>query len=87
MFKAQTSIENTTEFLQKLQAAKIDQPANDSLIRKEFQVFVYSCKNIFSNTWVSYLEKETQMEVNSVKICINQLLENGNNALGMKWLG
>eukprot|EP00105_Crassostrea_gigas_P000907 XP_011412871.1 PREDICTED: receptor-type tyrosine-protein phosphatase C-like [Crassostrea gigas] len=37
MFKAQTSIENTTEFLQKLQAAKTDQPANDSLIRKEFQ--------------------------------------------------
>lgn len=38
MLKAQTSIENTTEFLRKLQAAKTDQPANDSLIRKEFQV-------------------------------------------------
>lgn len=38
MLKAQTSIENTTEFLRKLQAAKTDQPANDSLIRKEFKV-------------------------------------------------
>lgn len=47
MFKAQTSIENTTEFLQKLQAAKTDQPANNSLIRKEFQVFVYSCETSF----------------------------------------
>nr|XP_034320794.1 receptor-type tyrosine-protein phosphatase epsilon-like [Crassostrea gigas] len=37
MLKAQPSIENTTEFLRKLQAAKTDQPANDSLIRKEFQ--------------------------------------------------
>lgn len=38
MLKAQTSIQSTTEFLQKLQAAKRDQPANNSLIRKEFQV-------------------------------------------------
>lgn len=44
MLKAQTRIQNTMEFLQKLEAAKIDLPANDSLIRKEIQVFVYSCK-------------------------------------------
>ncbi|XP_065945289.1 receptor-type tyrosine-protein phosphatase epsilon [Magallana gigas] len=40
MFKAQTTIENTTEFLQKLEAAKTDQPANTSLIRKEFQLLL-----------------------------------------------
>lgn len=44
MLKAQIPIQNTMEFLQKLEAAKIDLPANDSLIRKEVQVFVYSCK-------------------------------------------
>lgn len=77
MFKAQTSIENTTEFLQKLQAAKTDQPANDSLIRKEFQVFVYSCKTSFRILKYHILDKETRMGVYSVKICIIQLLENG----------
>lgn len=77
MFKAQTSIENTTEFLQKLQAAKTDHPANDSLIRKEFQVFVYSCKTSFRILKYHFLDKETRMGVYSVKICIIQLLENG----------
>lgn len=77
MFKAQTSIENTTEFLQKLQAAKTDQPANDSLIRKEFQVFVYSYKTSFRILKYHFLDKETRMGVYSVKICIIQLLENG----------
>lgn len=47
MLKAQIPIQNTMEFLQKLEAAKIDLPANDSLIRKEVQVFVYSCKTYF----------------------------------------
>lgn len=47
MPKAQTPIQNTMEFLQKLEAAKIDLPANDSLITKEIQVFVYSCKTHF----------------------------------------
>lgn len=77
MFKAQTTIENTTEFLQKLQAAKTDQPANTSLIRKEFQVFVYSCKTSFRILSYHNLDKETRMGVYSVNICIIQLLENG----------
>lgn len=77
MFKAQISIENTTEFLQKLQAAKTDQPANTSLIRKEFQVIVYSCKTSFRILRYHFLDKETRMGVYSVKICIIQLLENG----------
>lgn len=47
MLKAQIPIQNTMEFLQKLEAAKIDLPANDSLIRREVQVFVYSCKTNF----------------------------------------
>lgn len=47
MLKAQIPIQNTMEFLQKLEAAKIDLPANDSSIRKEVQVFVYSCKTYF----------------------------------------
>lgn len=86
MFKAQTSIQNTTEFLQKLQASKRDTPANDYLIRKEFQVFAYGCKRSFRMLKYHVLEGKTQMEVYLLKICINQLFENGNNVICMNWL-
>lgn len=57
MLKVQIPIQNTMEFLQKLESAKIDLPANDSLIRKEVQVFVYSCKTYFRDLNGSSLDR------------------------------
>lgn len=38
MYKAPATVQNTTEFIEKLETAKIDTTANVSFFRDEFQV-------------------------------------------------
>lgn len=38
MLKASVTVQNTTEFLEKLHITKADNPVNISLLRKEYQV-------------------------------------------------